>query len=69
MDPEPIFERSVQLPFGYVITARARPSTMKRTVVKLLPWALFVALPGGKAKLAGRVLANRISPLLNQKIR
>jgi hypothetical protein len=69
MEPEPIFERSVGLPFGYVITARARPSTVRRTVLRLLPWAIFVALPGGRAKTIGAAIANRLSPLARQKVR
>ncbi len=69
MEPEPIFERSVALPFGYMFTARARPSTVKRTIIKLVPWALFIALPQGRATMLARVIANRVSPLVRQKIR
>lgn len=67
--PEPIFEKSFSLPFSYTFTARARPSTIRRTVIRLLPWALFAMLPTGRrARLALRV-ARKLSPLMRQKIR
>lgn len=69
MDQEPIFEKSVMLPLGYVFTARARPATIKRTVLRLLPWALVVALPQGRASRAAAAGARRLSPMLRQKIR
>lgn len=66
---DPIFEKSFPLPLGYTFTARARPSTVKRTVIRLLPWAVYAMLPTGRrAKLALGV-ARKISPLMRQKIR
>lgn len=69
MDTDPIIERSVPLPFGYVITARARPSSVKRTVIHLLPWALYVMLPQGRAAKIAHAVARRTSPLVKQKMR
>ena len=51
MNREPIYEKSITLPFGFSIRGRARPSTLRRTVVGLLPWALWAVMPGGKLKL------------------
>ena len=66
---EPIFEKSFPLPLGYTFTARARPSSVKRTVVLLLPWALYAMMPAGRgSKITGSV-ARRLSPLMRQKIR
>ncbi len=66
---EPLFEKTFELPLGYVFTARARPATIKRTVIRLLPWALVVALPQGRAAKAAAFAANRLSPMLRQTIR
>lgn len=67
MQPEPIFEKSFELPLGYSFTARARPSTIRRTALRLLPWALVVAMPQGRAAKIAIVLATRFSPMLKQK--
>jgi hypothetical protein len=65
---EPLFEKTVSLPLGYVFTARARPSTIRRTVLRLLPWAVYVMMPPGRrARLAMR-LARRFSPLFRQRV-
>jgi hypothetical protein len=69
MEPEPFFERTVNLPLGYTFTARARPSTVRRTVIRLLPWALYAALPQGRASRIGLALAMRLSPMLRQRMR
>ena len=69
MDDDPIFEKSVRLPFGYAFTARARPSTVKRTVIKLLPWALYAALPQGRIARIALFAATRVSPMMKQKIK
>jgi hypothetical protein len=61
---EPIFERAIGLPFGYVITARARPSTVKRTALRLLPWAVYLALPQGRGSRLMLAVARRVSPLI-----
>ena len=67
---EPVFEKSLNLPFRYVITARLRPSTIKSTALHLLPWALYMAAPGGsKLKTAAFWAANRAAPLMKQKPR
>jgi hypothetical protein len=68
MEPEPIFERTIHLPAGYVFTARARPSTIRRTALRLLPWALYVALPQGRGARIAFALATRFSPLFKQKM-
>ena len=67
MDHEPIFERSIKLPLGYAFTARARPSTVKRTLIRLLPWALYVAMPQGRVAKVALFAATRMSPLMKQK--
>jgi hypothetical protein len=69
MDNEPIFEASVKLPYGYALTARARPSTVKKTLVRLLPWAIYVAMPQGRAAKVALFAATRLSPLVKQKVR
>ena len=66
--PNPTFEKSIELPLGYSFTARARPASIKRTVLRLLPWAIYAAMPAGRrANLALRI-ARRVSPLMKQKI-
>lgn len=67
MDNEPVFEKSIKLPYGYVFTARARPSTVKRTLLRLLPWAVYMALPQGRVAKTAFFLATRVSPLMKQK--
>lgn len=70
MEPEPIFEKTISLPMGYVITARARPSTIRRTAIRLLPWALVMAMP--QASLPRRIAlaaAMRLSPMVKERIR
>lgn len=69
MEREHVFEKSIDLPFGYVFVARARPSTVRRTVVKLLPWALYLALPQGRGAKLALLAANRLAPMMKQKIR
>jgi hypothetical protein len=69
MEAEPVFEKSVQLPLGFVFTARARPSTVKRTVVKLLPWALVIAMPQGRMTALALMAARKFSPMMKQKLR
>ena len=64
---EQIFEKTLNLPLGYVVTARARPSTVRRTVLRLLPWALYAAMPKGRPARAALSAARRISPLLRQR--
>jgi hypothetical protein len=39
------------------------------TVLRLLPWALYVALPEGRAAKVALFAASRLSPLVKQKIR
>jgi hypothetical protein len=68
MSQEPIFEKSIPLPLGYVFTARARPSTIRRTVFKLLPWALVAMAPAGRSSKIAQAVAKRVSPLAKYKI-
>ena len=65
--PDPIFEKSISLPLGYTLTARARPSTVKRTVIRLLPWALYAMMPGGRGAKVALGLARRVSPMVRQR--
>ncbi|MEX0751284.1 MAG: hypothetical protein WD359_10805 [Dehalococcoidia bacterium] len=70
MDPEPIFEKSIEIkPIGFTLSFRARPSTVRRTVVSLLPWALYAALPHGRVSKVALLAARRLSPMVKQKIR
>ena len=67
--PEPIYEKSFTLPLGYTFTARARPSTVHGTILKLLPWALVAALPAGRATKFATSAARRLSPLTKYNLR
>jgi hypothetical protein len=67
--PEPIFEKTIELPLGYSLTARARPSTIKRTVVRLLPWAVYAMMPSGRRARLALGVARRVSPIMKQKLR
>jgi hypothetical protein len=70
MDPEPIFEKSIEIkPIGFTLSFRARPSTIRRTAISLLPWALFIALPQGRMSKVALLAARRLSPMVKQKIR
>ena len=67
MAQEPIFEKTISMPLGYVFTARARPSTVRRTVIRLLPWAIYAMLPPGRRARMALSFARRFSPLVRQK--
>ena len=70
MEPEPIFEKSIDIKLiDYTISFRARPSTVRRTVLLLLPWALYVALPQGRMSKVALRAARRLSPMVRQKLR
>lgn len=67
MEPEPVFEKSISLPMGYVLTARATPATVRRTIIHLVPWALYAMLPPGRRAKMALAVARRFSPLVKQK--
>jgi hypothetical protein len=68
MDPEPIFEKSIEIrPIGYTFSFRARPATVRSTVLHLLPWALYIALPQGRMSKVALSVARRLSPMVKQK--
>lgn len=68
--PEPLHEKTIELPLDYVFTFRARPSTVRRTVVRLLPWAVVAMIPaGGRRARIATAAARRLSPLMRQTIR
>jgi hypothetical protein len=69
MPQEPIYEKTIPLPLGYVFTARARPSSIRRTALRLLPWALVAMAPAGRASNISQSVAKRVSPLAKYKIR
>jgi hypothetical protein len=69
MSQEPIYEKTVTLPLGYAFTARARPSSIRRTAFRLLPWALVAMAPTGRASKISQSVAKRLSPLAKYKIR
>ena len=61
---DPVFEKSLTIkPIDHVITVRARPATIKRTLLLLMPWAVYIALPEGKLARMAFSVAKRISPL------
>ena len=61
---DPVFEKSLTIkPIDHVITVRARPATIRRTLLLLMPWALYIALPEGKLARMAFSVAKRISPL------
>ena len=69
MEPEPVFEKSLHVkPIGYTLSVRARPSTIKRTAVKMLPWALYLALPEGRLAKAALIVAKRAVPLARRRM-
>ena len=64
MDGEPVFEKSLTIkPIDHVITVRARPATIRRTLLLLAPWAIYIALPEGRLARMAFSVAKRISPL------
>ena len=69
MPQEPLYEKTIALPLGYVFTARARPSSIRRTAIKLLPWALVAMAPAGRASRVAQSLAKRLSPMAKYKIK
>ena len=69
MPQEPLFEKTFALPLGYMFTARARPSSIRRTAIKLLPWALVAMAPAGRTSRIAQSLAKRLSPMAKYKIR
>ena len=65
---DPIYERTVQLPAGYVLTARLRQRSIFGTLIRLLPWAVFVMVPsGGRGSRLALRLAKKVSPLVGVK--
>jgi hypothetical protein len=61
---DPVFEKSLTIkPIDHVITVRAHPATIRRTLLLLMPWALYIALPEGKLARMAFSVAKRISPL------
>lgn len=69
MDRDTIYEKSINLPMGYVFTGRVRPSSVRRTAIRLLPWAIYAMLPMGRRSRIALAVAQRVSPLMRQKIR
>lgn len=69
MPQEPIYEKTITLPLGYVFTARARPSSIRRTAIRLLPWAIVAMTPAGRGSKIAQSVAKRLSPLAKYKIR
>jgi hypothetical protein len=68
MASEPIIKRTIELPYDYVVSVQITPWTVKRTIFKLLPWALVAMAPAGtrKAKLIRRA-ALFVSPFMKQR--
>jgi hypothetical protein len=70
MPTEPVFEKALHIrPIDYTITVRARPATIRRTVLRLLPWALYIALPEGRVSRVAYAAARRVSPLARRNVR
>jgi len=70
MAADPILEKTLELPLDYTLTFRATPRTIRRTIVRLLPWAIVAMLPAGKrpTRIAS-ALASRLSPLVRHSLR
>jgi len=69
MAREPIYEKSVEVKqIGYTLSVRARPSTIRRTVLRLLPWAVYAALPQGRAARLALLVARRFSPMWTRRM-
>jgi hypothetical protein len=69
MPEEPVFEKSIHVkPIGYTLSLRARPSTIRRTVLRLLPWAMYIALPEGRLAKVAFAIARRTSPLAKRNV-
>jgi hypothetical protein len=69
MDQDPMYERSFDLPMGYVFTARVTPSTIRGTALRLLPWAIYAMLPQGRGSRLALAAARRLSPLVKYSIK
>jgi hypothetical protein len=63
------FEKTIQLPMSYVFVARIRPASVKRTTLRLLPWAFVAMLPGKRQTKVASAIAKRLSPLYKYGIR
>lgn len=63
------FEVSVPLPYNYALSGRIRPSTVRKTALMLLPWALWYVLPQGRLRLIAFGAASRYSPLLRGRLK
>ena len=70
MDADPILEGSLDVPqIGYSLSARLRPAPIKTTLIRLLPWALYAAVPRhGRLSKLSLSMAQRFSPLMKQKM-
>jgi hypothetical protein len=65
---EPIVKKTFELPYSYVVSIRVTPWTVKRTVFKLLPWALVAMIPAGTRTTKWiRGAAMLVSPLMKQR--
>ena len=70
MPTEPIVKKTLELPFDYTITFRASPHTIRKTIFRLLPWAIVAMLPGSSrsSRIVKRA-ATFVSPLVKQRMR
>lgn len=69
MADEQYFEKTVHLPLDYVFVARIRPASVKRTAIRLLPWAVVAMLPGKRQTKVASAIAKKLSPLYRYAIR
>ena len=69
MADDQYFERTIHLPMSYVFVARIRPATIRRTTLRLLPWAVVAMLPGKRQTKVAGAIARRLSPLYRYVIR
>ena len=70
MPTEPIVKKTLELPFDYTVTFRASPHTIRKTIFRLLPWAIVAMLPGsGRPSRMVKRAATFVSPLVKQRMR
>jgi hypothetical protein len=67
MANEPLIKKTIELPYNFVFSMKVTPWSVKRTVFKLLPFAVVAMLPKtGKLAFVRKRVATKTS-LLKQR--